>query len=201
MWFPRNSGQEITYFCHSTRLIAFLTRMERYAIFLSKISTSCWDWFSIVWKTRYTCITNVHQSSSSLMRVPVIKVYGIYRHSELGRIWNALGNHLARRGAEYRRRLSIHVTYYATYWVIVLSDAFFVQNQLTTLFCRPHSRRRNPSRKFQQAHWILVLRTWSMLSVYILRLHSDWSVCSFNLCLCMDKCFAIWCMMIDDFLV
>ncbi|KAG2160213.1 uncharacterized protein EDB93DRAFT_46990 [Suillus bovinus] len=34
----------------------------------------------------------------------VIKVYGIYRHSELGRIWNALGNHLARRGAEYRRR-------------------------------------------------------------------------------------------------
>ncbi|KAG1825456.1 uncharacterized protein BJ212DRAFT_276627 [Suillus subaureus] len=34
----------------------------------------------------------------------VIKVYGIYRHSELGRIWNALGNHLARRGAEYRKR-------------------------------------------------------------------------------------------------
>ncbi|KAG1719550.1 hypothetical protein EDB19DRAFT_1860748 [Suillus lakei] len=34
----------------------------------------------------------------------VIKVYGIYRHSELGRIWNALGNHLARRGAEYHRR-------------------------------------------------------------------------------------------------
>ncbi|KAG2034062.1 hypothetical protein BDR03DRAFT_993883 [Suillus americanus] len=34
----------------------------------------------------------------------VIKVYGIYRHSELGGIWNALGNHLARRGAEYRRR-------------------------------------------------------------------------------------------------
>ncbi|KAG1841504.1 hypothetical protein F4604DRAFT_1598121 [Suillus subluteus] len=33
-----------------------------------------------------------------------IKVYGIYGHSELGRIWNALGNHLARRGAEYRRR-------------------------------------------------------------------------------------------------
>ncbi|KAG2034294.1 hypothetical protein BDR03DRAFT_1093813 [Suillus americanus] len=40
-----------------------------------------------------------------------IKVYGIYRHSELGRIWNALGNHLARRGAEYRRRLSIFVIY------------------------------------------------------------------------------------------
>ncbi|KAG1864912.1 hypothetical protein F4604DRAFT_1683323 [Suillus subluteus] len=34
----------------------------------------------------------------------VIKVYGIYRHSELGGIWNALGNHLARRGAEYRKR-------------------------------------------------------------------------------------------------
>ncbi|KAG1889227.1 hypothetical protein F4604DRAFT_1950186 [Suillus subluteus] len=49
-------------------------------------------------------ITDDHQSSSSLTRIPVIKVYGIYRHSELGRIWNALGNHLARRGAEYRRR-------------------------------------------------------------------------------------------------
>ncbi|KAG1720128.1 uncharacterized protein EDB91DRAFT_1257152 [Suillus paluster] len=34
----------------------------------------------------------------------VIKVYGIYKHSELGRIWNALGNHLARKGAEYCRR-------------------------------------------------------------------------------------------------
>ncbi|KAG1728187.1 P-loop containing nucleoside triphosphate hydrolase protein [Suillus paluster] len=34
----------------------------------------------------------------------VIKVYGIYKHSELGRIWNALGNHLARKGAEYRRQ-------------------------------------------------------------------------------------------------
>ncbi|KIK41852.1 hypothetical protein CY34DRAFT_84670 [Suillus luteus UH-Slu-Lm8-n1] len=33
-----------------------------------------------------------------------IKVYGIYGHSELGRIWNALGNHLARKGVEYRRR-------------------------------------------------------------------------------------------------
>ncbi|KAG2109746.1 uncharacterized protein F5147DRAFT_150625 [Suillus discolor] len=45
-----------------------------------------------------------HEWTSSLTRIPVIKVYGIYRHSELGRIWNALGNHLARRGAEYRRR-------------------------------------------------------------------------------------------------
>ncbi|KAG2050148.1 hypothetical protein BDR06DRAFT_892229, partial [Suillus hirtellus] len=45
----------------------------------------------------------------------VIKVYGIYRHPELGRIWNALGNHLACRGAEYRRWLSIPVIYYATY--------------------------------------------------------------------------------------
>ncbi|KAG0703072.1 hypothetical protein DFH29DRAFT_804090 [Suillus ampliporus] len=33
-----------------------------------------------------------------------VKVYGIYKHSELGRIWNALGNHLACKGSEYRRR-------------------------------------------------------------------------------------------------
>ncbi|KAG1738617.1 uncharacterized protein EDB91DRAFT_1249139 [Suillus paluster] len=35
----------------------------------------------------------------------VIKVYGIYEHSKLERIsWNALSNHLARKGTEYRRR-------------------------------------------------------------------------------------------------
>lgn len=34
----------------------------------------------------------------------VIKVYGIYTHAELGRIWDALGSHLARKGREYRRR-------------------------------------------------------------------------------------------------
>ncbi|KAG2070722.1 hypothetical protein BDR04DRAFT_1076592 [Suillus decipiens] len=34
----------------------------------------------------------------------LIKVFGIYRYPELGGIWNALGNHLARRGPEYRRR-------------------------------------------------------------------------------------------------
>ncbi|KAG1889225.1 hypothetical protein F4604DRAFT_1612723 [Suillus subluteus] len=34
----------------------------------------------------------------------VIKVYGIYTHAQLGRIWDALGSHLARKGKEYRRR-------------------------------------------------------------------------------------------------
>ncbi|KAG2160214.1 uncharacterized protein EDB93DRAFT_1324636 [Suillus bovinus] len=34
----------------------------------------------------------------------VIKVYGIYTHAQLGRIWDALGCHLARKGREYRRR-------------------------------------------------------------------------------------------------
>lgn len=34
----------------------------------------------------------------------VIKVYGIYTHAQLGRIWDALGSHLARKGREYRRR-------------------------------------------------------------------------------------------------
>ncbi|KAG2070627.1 hypothetical protein BDR04DRAFT_1099616 [Suillus decipiens] len=32
------------------------------------------------------------------------KVYGIYTHAQLGRIWDALGSHLARKGREYRRR-------------------------------------------------------------------------------------------------
>jgi hypothetical protein len=72
--------------------------------------------------------------------------------------------------------VSIPVIYHATYWVIALSDAYFAPNQLTTLFFRPHSRRRNPSQKFRQAHSILVPRTWSMLSVYIFRQHSNWSV-------------------------
>ncbi|KAG0703070.1 hypothetical protein DFH29DRAFT_918710 [Suillus ampliporus] len=35
----------------------------------------------------------------------VIKVYGIYTHAQLGRIWDALGSHLARKGREYRRRV------------------------------------------------------------------------------------------------
>jgi len=35
----------------------------------------------------------------------VIKVYGIYTHAQLDRIWDALGSHLARRGREYRRRV------------------------------------------------------------------------------------------------
>ncbi|KAG1777307.1 hypothetical protein EV702DRAFT_1102293 [Suillus placidus] len=34
----------------------------------------------------------------------VIKVYGIYTHAQLGRIWDALGSHLACKGREYRRR-------------------------------------------------------------------------------------------------
>ncbi|OAX33885.1 hypothetical protein K503DRAFT_786167 [Rhizopogon vinicolor AM-OR11-026] len=34
----------------------------------------------------------------------VIKVYGIYTHAQLDRIWDALGSHLARKGREYRRR-------------------------------------------------------------------------------------------------
>ncbi|KAG2034293.1 hypothetical protein BDR03DRAFT_606236 [Suillus americanus] len=34
----------------------------------------------------------------------VIKVYGIYTHTQLGRIWDALGSHLVRKGREYRRR-------------------------------------------------------------------------------------------------
>ncbi|KAG1851820.1 hypothetical protein C8R48DRAFT_361252 [Suillus tomentosus] len=34
----------------------------------------------------------------------VIKVYGIYTHAQLGKVWDALGNHLARKGREYRRR-------------------------------------------------------------------------------------------------
>ncbi|KAG2132368.1 hypothetical protein DEU56DRAFT_981701 [Suillus clintonianus] len=46
------------------------------------------------------CVPDPHGQSER----QAIKVYGIYKHSELGRIWNALGNHLARRGAEYRRR-------------------------------------------------------------------------------------------------
>ncbi|KAG2070632.1 hypothetical protein BDR04DRAFT_1076404 [Suillus decipiens] len=33
-----------------------------------------------------------------------IKVYGIYTHAQLGKIWDALGSHLARKGREYRRR-------------------------------------------------------------------------------------------------
>ncbi|KAG2132369.1 hypothetical protein DEU56DRAFT_859536 [Suillus clintonianus] len=36
--------------------------------------------------------------------VRLIKVYGIYTHAQLGRIWDALGSHLARKGKEYRRR-------------------------------------------------------------------------------------------------
>ncbi|KAG1841506.1 hypothetical protein F4604DRAFT_1598139 [Suillus subluteus] len=32
------------------------------------------------------------------------KVYGIYTHTQLGRIWDALGSHLACKGREYRRR-------------------------------------------------------------------------------------------------
>ncbi|OAX32327.1 hypothetical protein K503DRAFT_870221 [Rhizopogon vinicolor AM-OR11-026] len=35
----------------------------------------------------------------------VIKVYGIYTHAQLDRIWDALGIHLARKGREYRRRV------------------------------------------------------------------------------------------------
>lgn len=76
--------------------------MERYVVLPSKIITWFWDWFFIVRETR--CAVMHHAWSSSLMRIPVIKVYGIYGHSELGRIWNALGNHLARKGVEYRRR-------------------------------------------------------------------------------------------------
>ncbi|KAG1799293.1 uncharacterized protein HD556DRAFT_1287696 [Suillus plorans] len=34
----------------------------------------------------------------------LIKVYGIYTHAQLGKVWDALGNHLARKGREYRRR-------------------------------------------------------------------------------------------------
>ncbi|KAG1800254.1 P-loop containing nucleoside triphosphate hydrolase protein [Suillus plorans] len=34
----------------------------------------------------------------------VIKVYGIYTHDRIGRIWDALGNHLARKGTGYRKR-------------------------------------------------------------------------------------------------
>ncbi|KAF8837940.1 hypothetical protein BDN67DRAFT_908328 [Paxillus ammoniavirescens] len=33
-----------------------------------------------------------------------IKIYGIYTHTQLNRIWDALGQHLAGRGKEYRRR-------------------------------------------------------------------------------------------------
>ncbi|KAG2096318.1 uncharacterized protein F5147DRAFT_818420 [Suillus discolor] len=34
----------------------------------------------------------------------VIQVYGIYMHAQFGRIWDALGSHLARKGREYHRR-------------------------------------------------------------------------------------------------
>ncbi|KAG2108064.1 P-loop containing nucleoside triphosphate hydrolase protein, partial [Suillus discolor] len=34
----------------------------------------------------------------------LIKVYGIYTHVQLGKVWDALGNHLARKGREYHRR-------------------------------------------------------------------------------------------------
>ena len=36
--------------------------------------------------------------------VPVIKIYGIYTHTQLNRIWDAVGQHLAGKGKEYRRR-------------------------------------------------------------------------------------------------
>ncbi|KAF8439470.1 hypothetical protein L210DRAFT_3480852 [Boletus edulis BED1] len=34
----------------------------------------------------------------------VIKIYGIYTHTQLNRIWDAMGHHLAGKGKEYRRR-------------------------------------------------------------------------------------------------
>ncbi|KAF9242380.1 hypothetical protein BU15DRAFT_43965 [Melanogaster broomeanus] len=34
----------------------------------------------------------------------VIKIYGIYTHTQLNRIWDAMGQHLAGKGKEYRRR-------------------------------------------------------------------------------------------------
>ncbi|KAG8220598.1 hypothetical protein J3R82DRAFT_2824 [Butyriboletus roseoflavus] len=34
----------------------------------------------------------------------VIKIYGIYTHTQLNRIWDAIGQHLAGKGREYRRR-------------------------------------------------------------------------------------------------
>ncbi|KAF8139769.1 hypothetical protein EV363DRAFT_1310578 [Boletus edulis] len=36
--------------------------------------------------------------------VLVIKIYGIYTHTQLNRIWDAMGHHLAGKGKEYRRR-------------------------------------------------------------------------------------------------
>ncbi|KAG1809265.1 hypothetical protein EV424DRAFT_1328374 [Suillus variegatus] len=37
-------------------------------------------------------------------KVRLIKIYGIYTHAQLDKIWDALGSHLARKGREYRRR-------------------------------------------------------------------------------------------------
>ncbi|KAG1807540.1 P-loop containing nucleoside triphosphate hydrolase protein [Suillus variegatus] len=39
----------------------------------------------------------------------VIQVYGIYTHVQFGRIWDALGSHLARKGREYRKRCTLPV--------------------------------------------------------------------------------------------
>ena len=52
--------------------------------------------------------------------IPVIKIYGIYTHTQLNRIWDAMGQHLAGKGKEYRRR----------------SDLLYLQHAgWLTLFC------------------------------------------------------------------
>ena len=41
--------------------------------------------------------------------VPVIKIYGIDTHAQLNRIpWDAMGQHLAGKGKEYRRRSDLY---------------------------------------------------------------------------------------------
>ncbi|KAF9229832.1 hypothetical protein BS17DRAFT_744362 [Gyrodon lividus] len=47
---------------------------------------------------------DVISDNDSEVERQVIKIYGIYTHTQLNRIWDAIGQHLAGKGKEYRRR-------------------------------------------------------------------------------------------------
>jgi len=53
--------------------------------------------------TRYQ-VSSIPLSFKYRPIVPVIKIYGIYTHTELNRNWDAMGQQLAGKGEEYRRR-------------------------------------------------------------------------------------------------
>ena len=79
--------------------------------------------------------------------VPVIKIYGIYTHTQLNRIWDAMGQHLAGKGKEYRRRSDLFSSRYerwltfSLFATVAFSEIVLYMPVVMSIFRRASRRR------------------------------------------------------------